>query len=378
MSDNQPPGPWQQYPPANDGTWATPPEPTVPQYQPGSATPGSPAAPTYPPTAPYPGTGAEPTAPYQATPAYGQPGSGAPASYEPPAYTPGSGAPAAYEPPSYGQPTPGSGAPAYGQTPYAQAPYGQTPYAQSPYGNGTGWQTTPPKPRRTGLIVGIVVIALVVLCGGVAAIAYVANEASKPKHQTTATTGGNKTGGTTNTGGNTTTTPTIALGDGTALKGALLARPAGSKELQPEGGSNGVFTLKQFVKESFDNDQSEIGRLQERGFQVAAEEEWISDGIEIHIQLLQFTASSGALSYVEGQHGAYLDDSSVTDNYTVSGVRNGYGYEEDALDKLNNRRATLMCTQGNVAIVVFVFTPDQFDRPSEAAVLQKQSDKLAG
>jgi len=356
MSDNQPPGPWQQ--PANNGTWGAPPEPTYPQYQPGAAAPGGP---TYPPTTPFPGaTPAEPTQPY------GQP-AGTPPAYGQPASTP----------PAYGQPT--SAQPDYA----AQVSYGQQPavggYTQSPYGQPTTtpWQTQPPKQRRTGLIVAIVVIVLVVLCGGLITVGVVVSKSGTKTNAADCSGGGSGTTSGGGGGGSTTPSkPTIALGDSAALKAALLPYPSGAKHLSVDGGDNGVFTLDQFNKTYFGGDSDEKSRLQERGFQVAVEKQWISKNIEVHIQLIQFADSDGAKAYVDGQHDAYTSDSSVTSTYDVSGIDDGYGYEESALDKLGNRRATLMGMQDRIAIVVFIFTPNQFDRSSEDSILTSQGAAL--
>lgn len=73
--------------------------------------------------------------------------------------------------PPYGQPPAGqapagqapAGQPLYGQASPDQPPYGQPPYGQPPYG---GYGPPPPR-RRTGLIVGAVVLA-VLLIGGLA------------------------------------------------------------------------------------------------------------------------------------------------------------------------------------------------------------------
>ena len=99
-----------------------------------------------------PGPYVQPGQPYgQPQPGgYGQPGQyGQPGPYGPPQQ------PGQYGPPGppYGQPQPGQ----YGQ-PYGQ-PYGGTPYGQQPYG--------PPKKSRTGLVVGLVVLAVVVIAAAI-------------------------------------------------------------------------------------------------------------------------------------------------------------------------------------------------------------------
>jgi hypothetical protein len=103
-------------------------------------------------------------------PGYQQPGYPQPG-YQPPGYgqpgygEPGYGQPTNPQPSGYGQPG-GYGQPATPQAGYGQGGYGRQP----PYGPGGGYPRQPggPHPRRTGLIVGLIVLALVIVGGGVA------------------------------------------------------------------------------------------------------------------------------------------------------------------------------------------------------------------
>jgi hypothetical protein len=93
---------------------------------------------------------------------YGPPGPGGYGGQQPPAYGQQPGQP-------YGPPHPGQfGQPGYGPPPYGQQPPGQPPYGQSgqqlhgqpgPFGQ----PYAPPKKSRTGLIVALVALAVVVI-----------------------------------------------------------------------------------------------------------------------------------------------------------------------------------------------------------------------
>ncbi len=223
---------------------------------------------------------------------------------------------------------------------------------------------TPPK-RRTGMIIGIVIAVVVVLCiGGLVAIGASDNNGTSTK--------GSKAP---------TTTPTTAppavvsipLGDGTALKSHLAKPPTGAKSFTIDNSTAGVETLDQFVKNSFPDSPDEKGILQTRGFEVVAENNWRgTNGVSVNTQLIQFKDADGAVSHVVGQHGAYADDKTITATYALPGLTNGYGYERPALDKYGNRGAILSCAVGNIVIVMFIFTPGQLDRPSELADIQRQ------
>jgi hypothetical protein len=113
-----------------------------------------------------PGYGQQPYAQpgYGQQPPYGQPGYGQPPAYGHPAQQPYGHQP--YAQPGYGPP--GYGQQPYGQPGYAQPGYPQPGYGQQPYGHPQYSEAsyappgTPPKKRRTGLIVGLVAGVVVV------------------------------------------------------------------------------------------------------------------------------------------------------------------------------------------------------------------------
>ena len=93
---------------------------------------------------------------YGQQPPYGQPGFG----QQQPQGQPGSGQQPPYGQPGFGQPQgqQPQGQPGYGQQP----PYGQQGFGPQGYGQPYG---APPKKSKTGLIVGIAVVAVVVVVG---------------------------------------------------------------------------------------------------------------------------------------------------------------------------------------------------------------------
>ncbi len=169
----------------------------------------------------------------------------------------------------------------------------------------------------------------------------------------------------------------IAAGDGAALKAHLAKPPAGAKARSVANSTGGVETLDQFVKNLYPDSSNEKGIMQTRGFQVAAESEWQgSDGVIVDTVLVQFGDADGAESYVTSAHSAYLDDKTIATSYALAGLDHGYGYERSAMDKYGDRQAILACQMGPIVVLMFVYTPGQFDRAAERATLQRQVTAL--
>jgi hypothetical protein len=375
----------EQLPPAGFDPSATWSDPTATPYSPPS-TPSDPWAPAIPQQPAYgqqhaygqpPAYGQEPPhreqhaygqqPTYGERPAYGQqPPYGQPAAAphrQPPYQQPG------YNPAQYGQPT-------YGRAPYGQpGPYGQRGdpgrdaqppgYPQAAWGApgqaapANGWPPTQPRRRRTGLIVGIVAAVVVVVAGGLAAIG--------------AAQGGSDNSTATKTTSKAPATPGIELGDGTALLGAIVTPSSAGHAQTIDGTSHGVMTLDQLISLSFDNDKAEKQRLTDRGFEASAQREWInSNNVQVDIQLIQFKDASGATEHVSNQVDAYNRDNDVTGSFNISGVSGGKGFEKSDRDSYGNRSATLIARAGNVAVLMFVFTPHNFDRATEMSVMAKQ------
>ena len=176
--------------PITGGVYSPPQDHPYPPYS-------APAAGTPPDAAQQPQSGAGPDVPSSPQSPYGQPGQpgqygqpGQPGSYAPPSGYGQPAPPSGYQP-QYSQPY-GYGQPAAPSQPYGQPygygqpaapsgygqPYGQPAAPSYPIAPGTGYPPPgypqqplaplPPRKRRTGLIVGIVVAVVVVLglCGG--------------------------------------------------------------------------------------------------------------------------------------------------------------------------------------------------------------------
>ena len=350
MTENPSSDPWGHNPPTSDGTWQAPP---VAPYQPSApyeqsapfepSTPYQPAGP-YQPSVPYqPPAANQPAAPYQQT--QGQP----------------------YQQSQQYPPTQ-----SYQQAQsFQQAQPGQPFPPGSPYAPPAAypairpWQI-PPKKRNVRLIVRLSVTGLVVLIIAIGALASTLNH----HHKSAASSKSISKAG-----------PTVAaipLGDGAELKKHLAALPKGAKNTKIDNSTGGIQTLDQYVANSFPDSSTERGLLVTRGFEVAAENDWTgSDGITVDTQLLQFKDASGSESHVLGQQGAYEADSTVTDSYNLPDFEYGFGHEKSALDKYGNRAAIFLCKDGPIVIVITIYTPGQFDRPAELAIVQRQVAALA-
>jgi hypothetical protein len=169
----------------------------------------------------------------------------------------------------------------------------------------------------------------------------------------------------------------VPTGNGTALLAKILPVPAGAKSLTVSGSTNGVMDLDQFMQREFPNDPSERSLLQARGFLVVAQREWLgTDGVEVHIQLVQFASADGAEGDVLAQSNAYAMDSAVTGRFTLAATH-GNGYEKSALDNAGNRRMILLAQDGPLAVYIFLYTPTAFDRPGATTLMQRQLTALA-
>jgi hypothetical protein len=356
----------EQQPPAGfeASRWT---DPTAIPYQPPAppAAPSDPWAPAIPQQPAYDQPFAPPASGQTSTPPHQAPEYQAP-QYPAPQY-PAPQFPAPQFPAPPNQPPPNQ-VPQYPAAPYQQSGYGAQPPGYPPTGWGVpgpppayGWPTAPPRRRRTGLIIGVVAAVVVVVLGGLAAIGSATGDTNRNS--------GNATKSTSSTSGKS----TITIGDGTALLGAIITPSSAGHAQTIPGTSHGVMTLDQLVSLSFDNDATEKDRLTDRGFEAAAQREWInSDDVQVDIQLIQFKDAAGAEEHVSNQVDAYGRDDDMTGTFDIAGVSGGKGFEKSALDSYGNRSATLMASAGNIAVLMFVFTPHDFDRSTETSVIAKQ------
>lgn len=178
MSDDQseapqPAGPPPYIPPSADAPVAPPPPPPAPTAP--AAAPPTPPPPA-PPAPPAPVAGDEPTqiqAPVPAPPAWPAAGPDATTSM-PIANPPTAGQPIATEPPApagWGAATPPPGAPTYSAPAYGAPAYGAPPappsFGAAPLGAAAPLPEPTKKKGRTGLVIGLIVI-LVLVAGGIA------------------------------------------------------------------------------------------------------------------------------------------------------------------------------------------------------------------
>jgi hypothetical protein len=164
----------------------------------------------------------------------------------------------------------------------------------------------------------------------------------------------------------------IPLGDGQSLIGRIVPAPAGAHTYNVDDSSAGIMTVTQYVQHYFSGSASELNRLQEEGFRVAASTDYArSDGLEIATHLVQFTDTTGAQEYFDVERSAWPSEGGVT-MFSVPARPDAVGYELDKVDSLGNRRTVMYERIGNVVVVVNVYTPRKIDRAEDDKVLQAQ------
>ncbi len=172
-----------------------------------------------------------------------------------------------------------------------------------------------------------------------------------------------------------TATTTVTV-DGTGLRALVVHPPAGTHEVSFNVGDNGVFTLDQFVKDYFDNATDMDSELMSFEFRWMAERGWIGpDGIEIDDQLIEFDSAYHAQQFAAQQKAAYNQDPRYTSTFQVTGGT-GTGYEGSELDVAGFYRASVVGSKDNIAVVLLVFAPGDFNETEESQVLNAQMAAL--
>lgn len=218
------------------------------------------------------------------------------------------------------------GIPAGGPVPPGYPPAGW-PYP-SPFPAGP-----PPSPQKAarrfgwGALIAVTAVALLLGCVAGAVVGYAVH-----RNPTSTTVAGAIASPAQPRAG----APT-ALGDGNALLAEILAVPADARAVTVKGTTNGVMDLDQYATKLFAHpDQNKI-ILRGRGFQVAAERDWIgADGVEVHILLTQFEDADGAEGFTLSQSLAYHSDPVYVASFPIPGATHGEGFERSGL----TRRAT--------------------------------------
>jgi len=166
-------------------------------------------------------------------------------------------------------------------------------------------------------------------------------------------------------------------GDGAALYQRVLAPPPEAVEITDQvGGTNGVFTLREFADAYFSDPSSAMQSLSDLRFQVMAERSWVApDGIRFDDQLIQFATESKASLYLERQLRGFNNSSDVGPGFAVDGEQ-GTGYEAPDIDVDGSRHAYLFAGRGNLVVVVLVYAAGPLNRAEESAVLADQLEVL--
>jgi hypothetical protein len=167
--------------------------------------------------------------------------------------------------------------------------------------------------------------------------------------------------------------PGIPLGAGEVLLGKIVPAPAGVTRYPIGDSTGGVMNVTQYVKHYFDGDSTELSRLRQHKFEVAASTDYsLPGGDEIATHLVQFADASGALWYYDDERVAWSDDSRVTSTFEVPSTSDGIGFELSKVDSLGNRRSVMYEHVGNVVVVVNVYTTGQINQDSDIQRLQAQ------
>jgi hypothetical protein len=237
--------------------------------------------------------------------------------------------------------------------------------------------------RRRGVIAVVVVVAVVVL-GGVAIV--VGTRAGSHGKAGTPSAAGRSAGA--SAGAPPATVPSgstsqgspagsVPLGDGRALIGKIVPAPSGAHVYDVDDSSAGVMDVKQYVRHYFNGDTSELNRLRQEGFQIAASTDYVrSDGIEIATHLVQFGNATGAQDYFAVEKSAWAADDRVTATFEVPATPDAVGYELSKVDSLGNRRSVMYEHVGNVVVVINVYTSHKIDQAADTKVMQAQADAL--
>jgi hypothetical protein len=305
-------------------------------------------------------------------PAAGQtpaPGQTPPPNQPPPVFPPGVAAvPPAVDPyaPRYGdtgyQPAPAYGpgdygAPGYGAAPGYPAP-GYPPYAQ------------PPK-RRTGLIIGIVAVVLVVCLGGGAVAAVLVLRNLDPTASPTAgPSGSTPTSDTPTEPTAAPTTPSNFTGD---LRTLLVPRPSGAEPWQDFASDDGNLDLGT-TAELFQDPDAMRKDLTDLNFERGAANHWSADDIDVLIILFQFESTDDAEDFVDSTRRDGIEDHDERGDF--GGVPGSLTYVANKDDSNGKRSAIFVSNRGNIVSQVVVWRPDSVDLEASTALAVSQHERL--
>jgi hypothetical protein len=268
-----------------------------------------------------------------------------------------------------GNPAPaGYGAPvAYG------SPAGYGP--QAPYGvPTTGYPVAAPPKKRRGLIIGLIVAALVLVCGGAAAIAGLAI-ANKDKNNGSSATSPIPT----STGAaSTSSSPTAATGPDHSgdLRRFLIPLPKGADSVKHPLGSKNSFTAVQESKD-WDDSDGRVSMLSVHGFDAGAVRQWESINSLNEVELFRFDNANGALLFMDGDVSGGTDyfDNPAT-QVSVKNVPGGVLFYTKKKDKDRNTHAFASANCGDVTIEIWIDTYGTISVDYVSIMLRKQYAKV--
>ncbi|MGH6655442.1 MAG: hypothetical protein ACRDVE_09570 [Actinocrinis sp.] len=163
-----------------------------------------------------------------------------------------------------------------------------------------------------------------------------------------------------------------------SLPSALIALPTGATVgVPPAGGRDGSLTLDEFLKVLYPTAPTERGLMQRRGF-VSGATRWFrtSDGKIVAVYLIGFKTDAGAESYGLSLSAGHRDDHPQDPSFTVSGLRDGTGFEESELDADGYTRSFVYGSLGSETVLVHYFVPATLDRAGLLSIVDAQIAKL--
>ncbi len=229
----------------------------------------------------------------------------------------------------------------------------------------------PPKKRHTGLIVGIVVLALV-LAGTAAVVGLILAG-----------------GGSTSASDNPTTAvvpaPTVTSASPTpteqagplhpgALKSYLLPKPKGATT-KPGIGKNNTFTAAQEAKD-FQDETWRKNELSVNEFSAGADRAWEKSSSLVEIQLYRFARPAGASAFLSTETSDVTFFTEHAYTTSVKDVTDGQIFYTKKKDKQHNTHAVGLATCGDVAIELYVDTYGTVSTDFVSILLRKQYVKL--
>jgi len=168
----------------------------------------------------------------------------------------------------------------------------------------------------------------------------------------------------------------IALGDGRALLAHVVAPPAGAHEDIATGGTDGVFTIDQYVNAYYAGSSKAKTALTNFGFVVAAARAWSTSFDVVNVVAVQLRAPDGARGYFEDQRRAFVRELDVTGDRLIVGMADTARFEFGKPDATGRRKDVLVALDANLVLFIFVHRAE-IDADVDVALLRQQFVDLA-